>query len=89
MTELSTSSSSRVAVVTGGARGIGLAIGRWFLARGYSVALLDIDGTTLDQAVAELAQPAKLLGLHCDVSKLSQVDSAAKAVVERDRKSVV
>ncbi|MDP9971937.1 NAD(P)-dependent dehydrogenase (short-subunit alcohol dehydrogenase family) [Variovorax paradoxus] len=83
MTELSASSSSRVAVVTGGARGIGLAIGRWFLAHGYSVALLDIDGATLDQAVAEVAQPAKLLGLHCDVSKPSQVESAAKAVVER------
>ncbi|MBT2333021.1 SDR family oxidoreductase [Variovorax paradoxus] len=84
MTDLSTSSSSsRVAVVTGGARGIGLAIGRWFLARGYSVALLDIDGATLDRAVAELAQPAKLLDLHCDVSKPSQVESAAKAVVER------
>src|SRR5690348_7157052 len=83
MTELSASSSSRVAVVTGGARGIGLAIGRWFLAHGYSVALLDVDGATLDQAVAEVAQPAKLLGLHCDVSKPSQVESAAKAVVER------
>ena len=33
------SSSGPVAVVTGGARGIGLAIGRWFLARDYRVAL--------------------------------------------------
>ena len=32
----------RVAVVTGGARGIGLAIGRWFLNNGYRVALLDL-----------------------------------------------
>ena len=36
-----------VAVVTGGARGIGLAIGRWFLAQRHRVALLDIDGATL------------------------------------------
>jgi len=34
---------TRVAVVTGGARGIGLAIGKWFLEHGYQVALLDID----------------------------------------------
>ena len=32
-----------VAVVTGGARGIGLAIGRWFLAHGHKVVLLDVD----------------------------------------------
>ncbi|MDQ0568824.1 meso-butanediol dehydrogenase/(S,S)-butanediol dehydrogenase/diacetyl reductase [Variovorax paradoxus] len=81
MTELST--SPRVAVVTGGARGIGLAIGHWFLAHGYNVALLDIDGVTLDQTVADLAQPERVLGVHCDVSNSSQVDAAAKAVVER------
>ena len=40
---------SRVAVVTGGARGIGLAIGDWFLAHGHRVALIDIDGATLDR----------------------------------------
>ena len=38
---------SPVALVTGGARGIGLAIGQWFLARGHRIALLDIDGETL------------------------------------------
>jgi NAD(P)-dependent dehydrogenase (short-subunit alcohol dehydrogenase family) len=81
MTDLST--PSRVAVVTGGARGIGLAIGRWFLAHGYKVALLDIDAPTLDQAVAELAGPESVLGLHCDVSNPSQVAEAAKAVVGR------
>ncbi|SDH96954.1 SDR family NAD(P)-dependent oxidoreductase [Variovorax sp. OV700] len=81
MTDLST--PSRVAVVTGGARGIGLAIGRWFLAHGYNVALLDIDALTLDQAVAELAAPERVLGVHCDVSNPAQVGSAAKAVVAR------
>ena len=75
MTDLST--PSRVAVVTGGARGIGLAIGRWFLAHGYNVALLDIDALTLDQAVADLAEPERVFGVHCDVSNPSQVGSAA------------
>ena len=37
----------QVAVVTGAARGIGLAITRKFLASGDAVALLDIDATTL------------------------------------------
>jgi len=35
------SNAKPVAMVTGGARGIGLAIGKWFLAHGYRVALLD------------------------------------------------
>ncbi len=73
----------RVAVVTGGARGIGLAIGQWFLAHGYQVALLDNDHATLDDAVAELALPGRVLGVHCDVSDAAQVAAAAKAVVGR------
>lgn len=73
----------RVAVVTGGARGIGLAIGQWFLAHGYQVALLDNDRPTLDSAVAELALPARVLAVHCDVSDAAQVADAAVAVVGR------
>uniref|UniRef100_UPI000D33FA21 SDR family NAD(P)-dependent oxidoreductase n=1 Tax=unclassified Variovorax TaxID=663243 RepID=UPI000D33FA21 len=78
-----TPSSPRVAVVTGGARGIGLAIGQWFLAHGHQVALLDNDHATLDQAVATLALPERVLGVHCDVSDPAQVAAAATAVVGR------
>ncbi len=74
---------SRVAVVTGGARGIGLAIGQWFLARGWRVALLDIDATTLDRTVADLARPDEVLGIHCDVSQPDQVAAAARQVMAR------
>lgn len=78
-----TSRNSRVAVVTGGGRGIGLAVGQWFLAHGYRVALLDVDNETLDRTIAELDRPDDVLGLHCDVSDPAQVDDAAKAVVAR------
>lgn len=78
-----TPTPTRVAVVTGGARGIGLAIARWFLARGQRVALLDIDGETLDRAVAQLGEPGRVLGLHCDVSDPAQVDAAARSVMQR------
>ena len=44
--------SLRVAVVTGGARGIGWAIGQWFLQHGYKVALLDCDQAGLERALA-------------------------------------
>jgi meso-butanediol dehydrogenase/(S,S)-butanediol dehydrogenase/diacetyl reductase len=77
------SSSTAVAVVTGGARGIGLAIARWFLARGHRVALLDIDADTLSRTEAELADPARVLALTADVSQPAQVDAAIAAVMQR------
>ena len=72
-----------VAVVTGGARGIGLAVARWFLAHGHHVALLDIDRETLVATEAALADDERVLALHCDVSKPAQVDAAVDAVVSR------
>ena len=75
--------SSQVAVVTGGARGIGLGIAQWFLAHGHRVALLDIDAITLAQTQATLADPARVLALHCDVSKPEQVDAAFAQIEQR------
>jgi meso-butanediol dehydrogenase / (S,S)-butanediol dehydrogenase / diacetyl reductase len=70
-----------VAVVTGGARGIGLAIGEWFLARNYKVALLDNDQTTLDATIKRLGNSDALIGIHCDVSSLQAVQSAAQQIM--------
>ncbi|MGE5117295.1 MAG: SDR family NAD(P)-dependent oxidoreductase [Betaproteobacteria bacterium] len=64
-----------VAVVTGAARGIGLATARWFLARDYRVALIDIDAGTLGRAAAEWPDPARVLALHGDVSDARRVSS--------------
>lgn len=79
----SPSTPSRVAVVTGGARGIGLAIARWFLARHHRVALIDIDAETLARTEAELADPQRVLALHGDVSKPDQVGRSMAAVDAR------
>lgn len=65
-----------VAVVTGGARGIGLAIAHWFLDHGHRVALWDIDADTLGKTEAALADPARVLAVHCDVSRPDQVAAA-------------
>ena len=72
--------SRPVAVVTGAARGIGLAVARWFLERGHRVALIDRDAPALDAAVAALGRPDDAIGLHCDVSDEAQVEDAARAV---------
>ena len=69
-------STQRVAVITGGARGIGLAVARWFLAQDHRVVLLDIDAATLDKTVTTLASPDRVLGLPCDVSAPEQVQAA-------------
>ena len=78
-----TTTSTRVALVTGGARGIGLAIARRFLAQGHAVALLDIDTATLAATEAALAEPARVLALGGDVSSEADVARAMAAVQAR------
>ncbi len=80
---MTTRSNVRVAVVTGGARGIGLAIGEWFLRHDCKVALLDRDSATLDRAVKKTRRPDDLLAVHCDVSDPAQVDRAVAEVIGR------
>jgi NAD(P)-dependent dehydrogenase (short-subunit alcohol dehydrogenase family) len=72
-----------IAVVTGGARGIGLGVARWFLSRSYGVALIDIDGQTLARTAAELNEPERVLALHGDVSRPEQVAASMAAVDDR------
>jgi NAD(P)-dependent dehydrogenase (short-subunit alcohol dehydrogenase family) len=66
----------KVAVVTGAARGIGLEIARTFLANGYRVTLLDIDGAELRKAGASLQAGEAVLAIECDVSVPAQVQAA-------------
>jgi NAD(P)-dependent dehydrogenase (short-subunit alcohol dehydrogenase family) len=73
-------SEPKVALVTGAARGIGLATARRFLAEGWRVALLDIEADMLRQAVASLDSPENTLALHCDVSNGTAVQAAIDMV---------
>lgn len=61
----------RVAVVTGAAGGIGLALARRLHAAGASVMLSDVDQEALDAAVTELGPPAA--GTRCDVRFVEQL----------------
>jgi NAD(P)-dependent dehydrogenase (short-subunit alcohol dehydrogenase family) len=78
-----THSDPKVALVTGAARGIGLATAKRFLTEGWRVALLDIAGELLDDAAAALKSPEATLPLHCDVSDAAQVTTAMESVAGR------
>jgi meso-butanediol dehydrogenase / (S,S)-butanediol dehydrogenase / diacetyl reductase len=70
-----------VAVITGGARGIGLAIGQWFLNNGYRIALLDSDIDTLRKTALEFDQSTEVACLPCDVSQPDEVNRTMAKVV--------
>ena len=63
--------TQKVALVTGAARGIGLATTRLFLKSGWRVAMVDWDGAELTSASADLEQ---VLPIECDVSNPSDVE---------------
>lgn len=73
----------RTALVTGAARGIGLAAAKRFLADGWRVALLDIDAGAVEAAAAVLERPGATLALSADVSDPRAVASAVRAVADR------
>ena len=76
-------SSIKTALVTGAARGIGLATAKRFLADNWRVALLDIDEPELAKAMADLDAPTATMSIGCDVAMPEQVAEAVDAVVER------
>jgi meso-butanediol dehydrogenase / (S,S)-butanediol dehydrogenase / diacetyl reductase len=70
-------SVQKTAIVTGAARGIGLATTQGFLEEGRRVAMIDRDGPALAAAAAELEG---VLPVLCDVSLPDQVDAMAAEV---------
>lgn len=71
----------QVAIVTGGARGIGKAIAEKFAERGVNVAIFDIDLNTTNETVATLmALGVKAIGVKLDVSKYEEVTKAFENV---------
>ena len=63
----------RVAVVTGGASGIGLALVKACLAEGMKTVIADVEEPVLDSIVAELGD--RVVGLKTDVAKTESVEA--------------
>lgn len=75
----------RVAVVTGGASGVGRALGEQLAAEGARVVLADIDQNRLDATAREISDETggEVIGLRVDVTKAESVESLAEAVWDR------
>lgn len=73
----------KTAVITGGASGIGRAMGELFLAQGMNVVLGDIEQAALDRTVAELQQQGgRCVGVVTDVSRAEDVQRLADTALE-------
>jgi 3-oxoacyl-[acyl-carrier protein] reductase len=73
----------RVAIVTGGAQGIGLAVVQRMLASGARVSIWDRDQALLDKTVADLADKDRVQGLAVDIADLANVERATAATKDR------
>ena len=76
----------KVAIVTGGTRGIGFAIVETFLKNGARVALFGSRQETVDKALAKLAQElpdAQVIGLAPDLTDYAAVEAAVNTVKEK------
>jgi len=72
--------TGKTAFVTGGASGIGLALGRTFARSGMKVMLADIEAHALQKAVESLQEIAPdISGVVCDVADAESVERAAQA----------
>ena len=70
--------NGRVAVVTGGASGIGRGISEELVARGAKVVIADIEQAAMDKAAPEIGA----FGIHCDVSDYASVEALARRTID-------
>lgn len=74
---------NRIAVITGGAAGIGKETAKRFLVEGASVALVDLDQDSLDKAKAELGGGDRVLTIKADVSVEDDVKRYVEAAMDK------
>jgi 2-dehydro-3-deoxy-L-rhamnonate dehydrogenase (NAD+) len=72
----------RVAIVTGGAQGIGLAVANRMLASGDRLAIWDRDRPLLEETVKRIAKPDRVHSWVIDIADLAAVEAATRATFD-------
>jgi 3-oxoacyl-[acyl-carrier protein] reductase len=75
--------TGKVAMVTGGSRGIGLSIATSLYQLGAGLAILDVDEAGARQAAGGLSGKGQAIGLGADVSSAAQVETAVAAAEQQ------
>jgi len=75
--------TKKVALITGGTKGIGFGIAAELLKKGYRVALTSRSEQNAKEAVAQLEQYGEVLGVAADVKDLDSQQQAVKTVLEK------
>eukprot|EP00941_MAST-03F_sp_MAST-3F-sp1_P003550 g3550.t1 len=75
--------SNQVAIITGGANGLGFGIAEYLLRKGCNVALVDLNREGLLSAERKLQNLGSVMTCRCDVTKESDVKSAVSQVLQR------
>ncbi|MGW0039957.1 SDR family NAD(P)-dependent oxidoreductase [Gordonia sp. NPDC003376] len=77
MTNITFDFTGQTVAVTGGARGIGLELGRFFVRTGADVFLLDFDEDEVAKAAAEVGARA----IHADVGSTADIETAVERII--------
>ncbi len=75
------SDERNVALVTGGAHGIGRGIVAYLLKQDWRVAFLDLDDTAANEVAAAFGAPADVLFVRCNVADEGDVELALRQVI--------
>jgi short-subunit dehydrogenase len=74
----------KIALITGGSRGLGLEIARQICAKGGKVALIARDAEELERAKTDLDRfAAEVLTIQCDLLETAQIQSAVQQTLQR------
>lgn len=74
---------NKVALITGGARGIGFATAQILASEGARLVLVDINGEAAEEAARSLSGVAEAFGLKADISSEADVAAMVEAVVQK------